>query len=158
MYWTTEAYSAVPLADPQYGLSGIQATIEDGFFSCTFLRSALTTISPPGAAAAATNTTFDLENTPYYLFLALGPLDGQGHIGQHIDVIVSGDKVNLSTYGSVGTASHILVTLHAGRSVMQDPVPRCPHPRLAPGSSLAVPTLRATGCEGRSSLPKRPRD
>ena len=29
MYWTTEAYSAVPLADPQYGLSGIQATIED---------------------------------------------------------------------------------------------------------------------------------
>lgn len=145
MYWTTEAYSAVPLADPQYGLSGVEATMEDGFFSCTFLRSAVTTISPPGAAAAATNTTFDLENTPYYLFLALGPLDGQGHIGQHIDVIVSGDKVNLSTYGSVGTASHILVTLHAGRTVRQAG-PCAQVPSSSPGSSVAAlePTLQDT--------------
>ena len=41
MYWnpgTTGHDASMPLAEPHLGLSKIKTSLQDGFFSCTFLR------------------------------------------------------------------------------------------------------------------------
>ena len=74
MYWNTASpYNSLRLDQPQLGLSDISLASEDGMYTCTFYREAVTNITIPGGA---NNTaTFDLDNTKYYLLLASGPVN-----------------------------------------------------------------------------------
>ena len=79
MYWNTASpYNSIRLAQPQLGLSDISLASEDGMYTCTFLREAVTNITIPGED---TTSIFDLDNTKYYLLLASGPVDSGKALG-----------------------------------------------------------------------------
>ena len=79
MYWNWPNYQgSSPLSDPQQGLSQIFGNVEDGVYTCTFYRDPVTDITPAGNQPT---TTFDLDNTTYYLLLARGPISSGKELG-----------------------------------------------------------------------------
>lgn len=62
-----------------------------------------------------TTRTFNLSNESYYLLLAFGDLEADtGNIAFHKAYVASGETVDLGSFGSVATAGHTLIAIHAG--------------------------------------------
>jgi len=121
MYWNptggTGHTASVPLDEPHLGLSQVTTSMEDDFFSCTFLRESETSIAPPSLGDDS-SVDFDLSNQSYYLLLALGPMEGT-NIGYHSGgQVVSGDKVNLAEFSAPQMDKNVLITLHAGALIL----------------------------------------
>ena len=74
MYWNVGHSASLPLADPHYGLSDMESSAVDNFYSCTFHRAPLTNISVPGSGESGNSSSaeFNLDTSVYFLLLASG--------------------------------------------------------------------------------------
>jgi hypothetical protein len=81
MYWNVAkpSYNSLPLQDPHFGLTVTAGSLTDGFLLCSFDREAVTQVPKPDN----TSQLFDLGLQKFFLFLAAGTLDVDGHLLQH---------------------------------------------------------------------------
>ena len=108
MYWNTESYNSVPLLDKHLGLSNISKSYANGYAVCTFRRKAITQIPDDNQNLIE----FDINNSSYYLLLALGNIDSEGIIQHHDTTSKTSDSINLGTYGPIKNSSALFVKLH----------------------------------------------
>jgi len=95
-YWNTLSFS-FKLEDSSYGLSDTSISIKDGKIYCSFIRDAVTNLILPNDLGEA---TIDLDNIPYFVMLASGPLATSTQIDRHRGASVTKTFVKLSQYDS----------------------------------------------------------
>ena len=81
MYWNVASpnKNSLPLEDPHFGLTNVEASVWDGFLQCTFEREAVTRVPKPDN----TSQVFDLGQAKFYLLLASGGMTAGGVLAQH---------------------------------------------------------------------------
>ena len=99
MYWNTNEYLSFPLSNTSIGLSEASVKFTNSYLQCSVVRDAVTLIPTP--TEPVNHVSFDLNNVQYFLLLARGPLDAQGHLRKHSDQIISTDKVDFFKYGKI---------------------------------------------------------
>ena len=96
MYWNED--TSIPLSNTELGLSNPTAQISNGYLYCTVVRDALTLIETP--TDPSLKIDFDLNQSPYFVLLARGPLTDNGLLKQHSEKDVSQAPYSLSDYNS----------------------------------------------------------
>lgn len=81
----------------------------NGYVICTFTREAVTYVPNPNV----NSSLFDMANTSYYLFLALGNLHTDSNlIAKHSSDYKTGKPIDMASYGPVKNASLLFIKLH----------------------------------------------
>ncbi|XP_019631228.1 PREDICTED: putative ferric-chelate reductase 1 [Branchiostoma belcheri] len=97
------------------GVSNVEVAYSNGLLSCRFYRA----VRPTARAGAGADQYFDLGNSSYHIFLAVGPTvvqsDGSVQIRRHTSRVYSDQPVDVTSISLVATASApLFVKLHAG--------------------------------------------
>ncbi|XP_066298871.1 putative ferric-chelate reductase 1 isoform X2 [Branchiostoma lanceolatum] len=97
------------------GVSNVEVAYSNGLLSCRFHRA----VRQTARAGAGADQYFDLGNSSYHIFLAVGPTqvqsDGSVEILRHTSRAYSDQPVDVTSISLVATASTpLLVKLHAG--------------------------------------------
>ena len=108
MYWTdgynsysndntTKKFTTYPLDNPSQGITNATGQLVDNQLYCNFVRDAKMSITPPGQQKAI---DFDMNETPYHILLAIGPLINDTKVGHHTDKAASSKTYSFSDFNT----------------------------------------------------------
>ncbi len=89
MYWNVY-HGSFPLEDERLGITSASGAKQDSYITCDFVRDAVTTIPDPEDDSLH---TIDLNNTPYFVHFARGPLDNNTGLIDYHNERVTGEKL-----------------------------------------------------------------